>query len=173
MAEVVLEPSDAAWFDRFDRERERILSVASSHLLGEFHIGSTAVPGLPAKPVLDVLVVCDDNSRIEAAADALLEDEYELRSRRSDRTHLTRADEYEVFVHLRPRDGETWRDQLVFREFLRENREARATYERAKRAAAADHPSDVDAYTDAKEATIRRLLDRAYEAGYGDRVPSL
>ncbi|PSP51022.1 hypothetical protein BRC60_03960 [Halobacteriales archaeon QH_1_68_42] len=50
--------------------------------------------------------------------------------------------------------------------------DVRAEYERAKRAAVATHPEDVDAYTDAKESTIEELTERAYREGYGERLPA-
>ncbi|WP_256468588.1 GrpB family protein [Halorussus gelatinilyticus] len=76
-----------------------------------------------------------------------------------------------VVVHLQPRSAETWREQLIFREFLRDDHETRAEYEAAKRAAVAEHPDDVGAYADAKNETIRSLVARAREAGYDERLP--
>lgn len=171
MAEVVLEPHDPAWSDRFERERDRIRDAAGDPL-GVFHIGSTAVPNLAAKPALDALAVFEGYDPARETADALLADGYRLKRDDPDWIVLDRiGEEYSVVVHLRPRDADAWRDQFVFRELLREHPDARAEYERAKRTAAAEHPDDVDAYTDAKEPTILSLVERAYEEGYADRLP--
>ena len=172
MADVVLERHDPAWFDRFERERDRIGGAAADGLLGIFHIGSTAVPDLAAKPALDVLAVFESYDAARTTADALLADDHRLKRDDADWIVLDRiGEEYSVVIHLRPRDADTWRDQLVFRELLRENPAARAEYERAKRAAAERHPDDVDAYTDAKEPTILSLVERAYAEGYDERLP--
>lgn len=172
-----LEPHDPAraerWTARFEVERERIRTVASEALLGACHIGSTAVPELAAKPVVDVLAVYADEGAMRAAARALAGDGCVRKRDDPDWQVLNRFDEdaETVVLHLRPRAAGTWRDQLVLRELLRDSARARAEYERAKRAAAAAHPGDVDAYTDAKEPTIEALTERAYREGYDERLP--
>lgn len=171
MGDVVLEPHNAEWTGCFERERERVRSVAADGLLGVFHIGSTAVPDLAAKPVLDVLAVYADEAAMRGAASSLVDAGYVHKRDEADWQVLNRFGDVTVVLHLRPRSADAWRDQLVFRDFLREHSRARAEYERAKRAAADAHPDDVDAYTDAKEATIRRLTERARQAGYDQRLP--
>lgn len=174
MAEVELEPHDPAWRERFECERDRILDVAGDELLGVFHVGSTAVPDLPAKPTLDVLAVFDGYESARSAGDALVDDGYEPERDRGDWVGLSRnASDYAVYVHLRPRDDRTWREQVALRNLLRADLRARAEYERAKRRAVAAHPDDVDAYTDAKEATVLSLVEQARESGYADRLPTL
>jgi len=168
---IELEPYDPAWVDRFERERERVRAVAPEGLLGVFHIGSTAVPDLAAKAAIDVLAVYTDDSATHEAAQALAADGCVRKRDDPDWQVLNRFADATVVLHLRPRGADTWRDQLVFRELLRDSPRARAEYERAKRAAAATHPEDVDAYSDAKESTIEKLTARAYERGYGDRLP--
>jgi len=172
---VELEPHDPAraerWAARFEAERDRIRTIAPDGLLGVCHIGSTAVPELAAKPVVDALAVYADEGAMRAAARALAADGCVRKRDDPDWQVLNRFDEETVVHHLRPRAADTWRDQLVFRELLRDSARARAEYERAKRAAAAAHPGDVDAYTDAKESTIEELTERAYRAGYDERLP--
>ena len=169
---IELESYDPAWVDRFERERERIRETESGGLLGVFHIGSTAVPELAAKATIDVLAVYTDGAAMRDAARAFAGDGYLRRRDDPDWQVLNRSGEATVVLHLRPRGADTWRDQLVFRELLRDSPRARAEYERAKRDAAAAHPEDVDAYTDAKESTIEELTARAYELGYDDRLPA-
>ena len=173
---VELESRDPAraerWAARFEAERDRIQTVAPDGLLGVWHIGSTAVPELAAKPVIDVLAVYVDESSMRAAARALAADGCVRKRDDPDWQVLNRPDEETVVLHLRPRAADTWRDQLVFRELLRDSARARAEYERAKRAAVAAHPGDVDAYTDAKESTIEELTERAYGEEYDERLPA-
>ena len=168
---IELEPYDPAWADRFECERDRIRSVASDGLHGVFHIGSTAVPDLVAKAAIDVLAVYTDEATMRDGAQALVDDDYVRKRDDPDWQVLNRFGDATVVLHLRPQSADAWRDQLVFRELLRERPRARAEYERVKREAAAAHPDDVDAYTDAKESTIEDLTARGYELGYDDRVP--
>jgi GrpB-like predicted nucleotidyltransferase (UPF0157 family) len=168
---IELEPYDPVWADRFECERDRIRSVASDGLLGVFHIGSTAVADLAAKAAIDVLAVYTDEATMRDGAQTLVDDDYVRKRDDPDWQVLNRFGDTTVVLHLRPRSADTWRDQLVFRELLRERPRARAEYERTKREAAAAHPEDVDAYTDAKESTIEERTARAYELGYDDRLP--
>lgn len=172
MSEIRLVDHDPAWRERFASERDRIRTASGEGLLGVFHVGSTAVEDLAAKPVVDVLAVYEDYDAASAAADALAEWGYDRRRDDPDWLVLSRTEVEPVVIHLRPRAADAWRGHLVFREFLRENPDARAEYERAKREAAAEHPDDVAAYTDAKNEKIRSLEDRAYEEGYGECVPA-
>jgi len=169
---VHLEPHDPVWTDRFAAERDRVWTVAPTDLLGICHVGSTAVPDLAAKPVLDALAVYADAGAMREAAAALEREGYVRKRDDDDWQVLNRFGEWTTVLHLRPRVADTWRDQLVFREYLRERPRARAEYERAKRHAAAAYPDDVDAYTDAKEETIQNLTARAYREGFDDRLPA-
>jgi GrpB-like predicted nucleotidyltransferase (UPF0157 family) len=63
------------------------------------------------------------------------------------------------------------RNQLIFREYLCENSEARRKYERVKREAIAEHPRDQKAYTQAKSEVVKSLLERARDQGYAERLP--
>lgn len=173
MADVTLQPHDPTWDADFERERDRIRAVAGADLLGAFHIGSTAVPGLVAKPNIDIAAVYDSSGAVRDAKETLL-GEYTLHRDGEQRVVLTRTDETPgVVIHLQSGDARPWREQLAFRELLRADADARKTYENAKIAAAEAHPDDVDAYTDAKEPVVRALIDRAYEAGYDGRVPTV
>lgn len=195
MAYVEFTPHDPVWFDRFDRERTRIETAVSDGLLGVFHIGSTAVPDLPAKPTLDAVAVFERREAMATGRDALIDTGYDVHRDDPDWVVVIRSGEgddvdgddddstvgdgdcagidgYDVCLHLRPLDHRTWCDQLVFREFLRDDVRARATYDRTKHEAAEAHPNDVDAYTDAKEGSILSLVEAAYDRGYANRLPS-
>lgn len=165
--------ADPAWRERFVQVRDRIRDAAGERLLGVYHVGSTAVEELPAKPVVDVVAVFEEYDAAREVADALVAAGYDRQ--RDDPDWLvcsrTDADEESVVVHLQPRTAETWREQLIFREFLRDDPEARAEYEEAKRAAVAEHPDDVGAYTAAKNETIRSLVAQARDEGYDERLP--
>lgn len=126
-------------------------------------MGSTSVPGLPAKPVIDIQVSIadlDDEASYVPQIEAL---GVQLRSR--DRWHRF----FRPFPE-RPRDvqihvcaaGSGWeRDHVLFRDYLREHPDARAAYAAAKRRAAVDWRDDRLAYTDAKTAVIQEIMAAA------------
>lgn len=173
MGEIELEP-DPIFEERFERVREDVEAAAVEGLLGVFHVGSTAVPDLAAKPVVDVLAVFDGYEPARETAAELAAGDYRLRKDTPEWIQVVRGDGTEgVFVHFRPRDADAWRDQLLLREYLRDSEAARREYERVKRAAADAHPDDPEAYTAAKDDVIRRLEERAHEAGYDERIPDL
>lgn len=163
---LVITAYDPAWPGAFAVEAARITAACPVDAAVE-HIGSTAVPGLAAKPVLDVLVgvgALDPDGA--ACVRALVADGYRHRpdfeEAMPDRRYFTRstADGVRIAnVHLVRRGGPMWRQTLAFRDALREDPALRAGYEAAKRAALATAPEDVHRYNDAKAPFIARTLE--------------
>lgn len=173
MGWIELHPYDPAWREYFESERDRIREIADDALLGIFHIGSTSVSGFLAEPVIDILAVYSTSSAVHEAKESLF-GEYRVHRDEEDRVALIwdkDEEDHSFTLHLRPRSVQGWRDQLVFRELLRDNPRARAKYERAKRTAASEYPNDGKAYTSAKEPIIQSLTEQAYEEGYDERLP--
>lgn len=173
MAEIELE-QDPILRERFEETRTQIKKASSDSLLGVFHIGSTAVPDLAAKPMVDVLAVYEGYKPARRAADILVTKGYTFQKDEPEWIQLIRSDsEDDVFIHFRPKESEVWRDQLVLRELLRESPKARREYEQVKRSAAEEHPNSPEEYTAAKDEIVRTLVNRAYEEGYDTHVPDL
>lgn len=172
MGWIELEPYDPTWRTAYESEAGRIRELAGEGLRGVFHVGSTAVPGLAAKPIVDVLAVYASTDAVNDAK-AILLDEYRVHRNEPDRVVLLKETGGPGFtLHLRPVDARDWPDQIVFRELLRADDAARQRYEEAKRTAASEHPDDGQRYTAAKQPTIEALTDRAYEEGYDERLPA-
>ncbi len=157
---VVIVDYDADWPARFERERQRIGRALGPRALRVEHIGSTAVPGLAAKPIVDVLVAVSDPED-EAAIVAPLESAgYELRVREPGHRML-RTPQRDVHVHVwGAADPEVDR-HLRFRDRLRLAPEDRRAYERLKRELARRQWPDMNAYADAKGPLIEAILARA------------
>lgn len=168
---VTLE-QDPKWGDRYESEQNRVREASNRGLLDVFHIGSTAIPGVPGKPVLDVMPVYADYEAMRAAADHLVENEFALEHDADDMTIvLRREEEYVVAVRMYTIDADQWRPMLIFREYLTENPDARKGYARVKRDAADKHSDDLEAYTRAKTEVVRSLTEKARAAGYEERLP--
>lgn len=166
---VTLE-SDPVWPDRFEEERRQIVEVSGDQLLGVFHVGSTAISGVPGKPTLDVIAVYEDEESMDTAAEALTNNgAYE---REPESTVIIRwGEDHGVFIKMHTQDDEKVHNQLVFRDYLRENPDARQQYTDVKRKAAEKHSDDLEAYTKAKSEVVSSILERARAEGYYDRLP--
>jgi len=164
---------DPAWPELFEREAERMRDVVGDHVLSIEHVGSTAVPGLAAKPIVDVCPVVEDMDAARTVSDLLDGADWPLARERGDKPwieHERVADSGQVYnVHVRPREAAV-ESYLLLREYLRDHPEIRDEYARVKREAAEQYPHDVESYTRAKSDVIERAKERARQAGYEDRI---
>jgi len=154
---------DPDWPARFQRWRGRLADVLGDAALRIEHVGSTAVPDLPAKPVIDILVTVLDPDLEGSYVPAIESLGIQLRSR--DDLHRY----FRPFSGL-PRDvqvhvcaaGSSWeRRHLLFRDYLRTDEFAREAYLATKLEAAQRWRDDRVAYADAKTEVINRLMARA------------
>jgi GrpB-like predicted nucleotidyltransferase (UPF0157 family) len=144
-----------AWAERFERERARIVEALGDAALGVEHIGSTAVPGLAAKPIVDILLIVAEVDDEAAYLPALERAGYVLRVR-EDGHRMVRTPDLGVHVHVWAED-EIDR-HLRFRDRLRASPEDRAAYERLKRELAPREWADVNDYAEAKGPLIEAIL---------------
>jgi GrpB-like predicted nucleotidyltransferase (UPF0157 family) len=161
-APVEIVDYDPAWPAQFEQERALLERVLAPWLVGAIeHIGSTAVPGLAAKPVIDIMAPVRDLASSRAAIDALAPLGYVHHPYRPDEMHWfckPSAAFRTHHLHLVPRSSALWRERIGFRDALRANRALAAEYEQLKRRLAAIHRLDREAYTDAKSPFVRRVL---------------
>lgn len=164
---------DPVWTNRYKTEREMIRDAAGENLLGVFHVGSTAIPDLAGKRVLDIVAVYPDYESMRTAATRIAEGDYDITHDGDDCIILVREREgANVFIKMHPPGDERVHDQLLFRNYLRENEALRKEYERVKQEAAAEHPEDLSAYTEAKQEIVTRVLERARAEGYDEDLPA-
>ncbi|MGA5816867.1 GrpB family protein [Kitasatospora sp. NPDC094028] len=165
---VHLAPYDPAWADAGRALADRLaavlpaLPVLSAPAVVE-HIGSTSVPGLDAKPVLDVQIGCapGDTGAVVAAVRGL-GFEHLGESGVPGRQYLRWRGERPANVHVVALGGPLWTDNLLFRDYLRARPGAAARYARAKREAARA-AGRLLAYSDHKAATVAELMAQARE----------
>jgi len=132
------------------------------------HIGSTSVPGLAAKPIVDIAVLVEDSSDEAAYLPALVAAGYILRVREPDwhEHRMLRTPELDVHVHIFSTGCEEVTRQRAFRDCLRSNFEDRLRYETLKRGLAKEDWPDMDAYARAKTDMVEEITARALkEAG--------
>lgn len=150
----------AAWPARFEQERLRILKALGATAVRVDHIGSTSVPGLAAKPIVDIQLSVPDVEDEPRYLPALTDAGYLLRVREPGHRML-RTPGLDVHVHICPAGSGWERRHLLFRDWLRRDRADRAAYEVLKRDLASRDWPDMNAYADAKSALIAEIMNRA------------
>ena len=156
--EIVIAEPEPAWPRRFEAERARIAAALGGLARRIEHIGSPAVPGLAAKPIVDVLVAVEKVD--EATLVPPLERAgYELRVRESGHL-MVRTPACDVHVHIWEDGASEVARHLAFRDRLRASAADRQAYERLKRELAQREWDDVNHYAEAKGELIRAILAR-------------
>lgn len=160
---IVLVEYDPEWPRLFAREARRIRDALGDGALEIEHVGSTSVPGLAAKPVIDVVVAVRDSADEVAYIPALEAAGYVLRVREPDwhEHRLLKGPEANVNVHVFSQDDPEIERMLLFRDRLRRDESDRALYERAKRRLARKGWKFVQHYADAKSDVVEEIIARA------------
>ena len=155
--------SDPRWPDTFRREADRILALLGSRALRIEHIGSTSVPGLAAKPIIDILLVLADSSDEDMYVPSLEFAGYSLRIREKDwhEHRMLKGPDTDINLHVFSSGCHEIDRILIFRDWLRSNAADRALYERTKRDLTKRGWKDVQEYADAKTVVIEQILVRA------------
>jgi GrpB-like predicted nucleotidyltransferase (UPF0157 family) len=160
---VVLVDYDADWPRLFEREAARIRAALGDVALEIEHVGSTAVPGLAAKPVIDVLLVIADSADEGAYVPALepAGDVLRIREPDFDDHRLFKGPDMDVNLHVFSRGSVEIDRFLIFRDWLRSNAADRELYLRTKRELAEKEWTFTQHYADAKTETVEEILARA------------
>jgi GrpB-like predicted nucleotidyltransferase (UPF0157 family) len=157
---LVLGDYDPRWSKAYAEQEQRIRAALGPAAVQIEHIGSTSVPGLAAKPIIDVLVTVDDITAEEDYLDQLLDAGYELRVREPGH-RLARTPARDVHVQVLEVGDEAADDYLLFRDRLRGDPKDRDLYERTKRALIEQDWADMNAYAEAKTGVIAEIKERA------------
>jgi len=148
------------WAHAFKHEAPRLTAILGDEAIAVEHIGSTAVPGLDAKPVVDVMVGVDEIAATAKLAQRLTTHGYEDCGGESERRYFRKRDGQHFNVQVIEYDSPTWRANLLLREYLRADRGAASRYTEAKREAAITSPTLL-AYSMLKRGIVEELLAEA------------
>jgi GrpB-like predicted nucleotidyltransferase (UPF0157 family) len=160
---------DPGWPRLFRREAERIRAVLGERVVRLEHIGSTSVPGLAAKPIVDVLLVVPDSSDEPAYVPDLEAAGYVLVIREPGwfQHRAFKGPDTDVNLHVYSPGCQEIERYLLFRDRLRASPEERARYQRVKRELAERDWTWVQQYADAKSEVVEEIIAR----GRRDRAP--
>ena len=157
---VIVVDYNANWSNQYEQEKQRILLALGDTVTNIQHIGSTSVPGLAAKPVIDMLLglkqippLPEQISNLEALGYSYY-GEFGIPGRHYFCKGMPRTHQ----IHAVLTDGEFWERHILFRDFLRNNPEAAQRYETLKRKLAQEFECDRTSYTNSKTPLIEQLL---------------
>lgn len=162
-ASVTLAEYDPAWPVLFEREARRIRTALGDLVVRLEHTGSTSVPGLAAKPIIDITLIVPDSGDEAAYVPRLEAAGYVLRIREPEwhEHRLLKGPDTDVNLHVfSPGSLELGR-MVGFRDWLRTHDDDRALYERTKRELAARTWRHIQHYADAKTAVVEEIIARA------------
>lgn len=174
---VRLVPYQAGWADLFQQEAERLRAALGENVVGVEHVGSTAVPGLDAKPILDIVVAVRDMADATSFENVLAPLGYvhKAENDRPGRLYFAKRtpdDRSTHHLNITEVGTECWFTHVAFRDYLREHPQAREEYRQLKLDLARRHALDRAAYQEGKEEFIDKVLSAAKRerglAGSGD-----
>jgi GrpB-like predicted nucleotidyltransferase (UPF0157 family) len=164
-APIHIVPYDTSWVAQFEREKAVLEKLLAPWRRGPIeHVGSTAIPGLCAKPVLDIMVGVTSLVESEPAKSALCEAGYQYAEYKTDVMHWFCKPSFAMrthHLHLIPFGAPLWHDRLKFRDILRADPALAADYAALKLHLASKFSFDREAYTEAKSPFIARILASA------------
>jgi len=169
---VVVADYDPGWPERFRQEEAKIRAALGEGALAIEHIGSTSVPGLAAKPIVDVLLVVESSADEASYLPALEAAGYVLRVREPDfdEHRMFRTPEKDVHVHVFSAGSKEIERYLLLRGRLREDAGDRELYARTKRALAEREWPSTEHYAEAKGEVVEGIIARA-AASRGGSTP--
>ena len=160
---ITLVDYDPEWPKKFQFEYTRIKELLGNRALAIEHVGSTSVPGLPAKPIIDILLVVADSADETSYVPFLEHAGYILRIREPDwyEHRLLKGPEFPVNLHVFTKGSVEINRMLLFRNHLRTNTEDKELYLNTKKELASKVWKYVQDYADAKSEVVDAIINRA------------
>jgi GrpB-like predicted nucleotidyltransferase (UPF0157 family) len=165
---VRLEPYSEEWKQLFEQEKAILLAVleddiVDGHILDIQHVGSTSIPGMPAKPIIDIAIAVQDFEEARRCVPKLESLGYEYRGENGipRRHYFNKGDPRTHHLHMNEISSADWRNMLAFRDYLIAHPQAAQEYASLKLRLAQQYPQDRMAYLDAKAPFITRILKLA------------
>ena len=162
-APITLVPYDPKWPESYAREAERIRTALDQRALMIEHVGSTSVPGLTAKPIIDILVAVPDSSDEPSYVPLLEKAGYRLTVREPDwhQHRLFKGPDTNINMHVFTVGSSEIERTIRLRDWLRNNPHDRKLYAETKQQLASQKWHYVQNYADAKSKVIEAILSRA------------
>lgn len=167
---VELSKYHPGWKKAFEQAKKAIQKELGERVLGIEHIGSTAIPGMSAKPILDFMVAVDSIDNYEEYIMPLKKLGYEFRRDnriRNPQEHVLfskgPADFRTQYLKLTQKNSQFWKESILFRDYLITHSDIAKEYQQLKEKLQTDHSSNRKAYTEAKAEFIQSIVRLAQE----------
>lgn len=166
MRKIEVVPHDPRWREEFENESKHIAAALGENVAGVHHIGSTSIPGIYAKPVIDMLVEVQDIAEVDSLSAEMESLGYEVmgefgiagrRYFRKDNAEGARTHQ----VHTFEAGSAEAARHLAFRDYMIAHPDDAQKYSELKRKLAAEHPYSMDDYMDGKDGFIKEIDRRA------------
>ena len=162
---IIVVDYDPCWAAKYDAEKDKITAVLKDNCVGIWHIGSTAVQGLAAKPVIDIMAAVKSLKEVDCAVKAFRKDGYEYLGEFgiAGRRYLRKGgDEWTHQLHIfAAGDKQNILRHIAARDYLRRHKEAREEYASLKKRLAKLCPYNIEGYCDGKGAFVKRMEKQA------------
>ncbi|OJD58571.1 GrpB family protein [Bacillus sp. NH11B] len=161
---IIIKPYQQYWHTEFLNEKNKIVPSLHEEIIAIEHIGSTAVEGLGAKPLIDMMIGVTNLQITENWREALEEIGYEYVPKKTPNWRFFRKGKWRAgthHLHVYIYNSEEWKNNLLFRDFLKNHEWAREEYRELKEKLAATYPFDRVSYTNAKVPFICNILELA------------
>lgn len=155
-------PAQPSWKEKFKIEKEKIKGVFGDAILEIEHIGSTSIPGLSAKPIIDTAVMVENFQDVDIFTKSLARIGYRFHSSSTERYFYTKGDPIEYHLSIAcVEQGGFWARQILFRDYLRNHSEVRDEYARLKSDLLKKDPTGKNGYFEGKSEFVYKVLGLA------------
>ena len=163
---------DQTWQNDYKNEEKLLKKVLKDEIIEIHHIGSTSIPGLQAKPVIDILIVINDLKKIDKIEEKLKKYDYENRGQQGveDRYFFAKGPEEarSHYIHFTEPNSATYYNQIYFKKYLLEHPEYIKKYCELKQELASKYANERPKYTKGKNEFITDVIKKAHEE-YDDK----
>lgn len=162
ISDTTIVPYQSDWPEKFKIEKENLKKVFGEAALEIEHIGSTSIPGLAGKPIIDIVVMIEDYRQADDFTPLLAKIGYIEQPASTERNYYTKGMPTDIHLSIAFTDrGGFWPRQIIFREYLRKHPDVRQEYERLKKELLQNDPTGRGSYLGGKTEYVHRVLDRA------------
>ncbi|PEC22035.1 GrpB family protein [Bacillus cereus] len=159
--QIVIKPYQKEWQEEYLKEKDKFCSLLGEEMIAIEHIGSTSIEGLGAKPLIDMMIGVTDLQITEKWIKPLSKIGYEYVPKETSNWRFFRKGEWRAgthHLHVYIYNSDEWRNNLLFRDFLKKHEWARKEYGELKEMLATTYPFDRVSYTNAKAPFIQKMI---------------
>ena len=157
-------PYTAVWAELFAEEKARLQTAVGPYILDIQHVGSTSIPGIPAKPIIDMAVAVANFEAARVCIEPIEQLGYVYKGELGipRRHYFRKGDPRTHHLHMNEINSQDWQNQILFRDYLRQHPEVAQAYGALKLKLAARYERDPEGYLQAKAPFIEEVLRLAW-----------